>query len=247
MYIGSKVEVFEKVDSTNEYLKNNAAMYPDGAIVCARLQTKGRGRFERKWISDVEGNLYCSILVKDITWLKYPTHLPIFVSVVIRRSIISVLGNEAAAEIFLKWPNDIVCANGKKCCGILIEGGDNFFVIGIGLNIVKAPKIEGRETISLKEAYPIYKELKLEDFIEVIKNTYNTSVKEYTGGGFASFKMEWEQFCSHINKKVALSEGIDDNTPQKRVLTFKRLNDDGGAWVADDSGKESVVYYGEIV
>jgi BirA family transcriptional regulator, biotin operon repressor / biotin---[acetyl-CoA-carboxylase] ligase len=246
MYIGSKIEVLERVDSTNEYLKNNAGIYPDGAIVSAKVQTKGRGRFERKWISDVIGNLYCSILVKDITWLKTPTHLPIFMSVVLRRAIMSTL-NDKQAEIFFKWPNDLLSAKGEKFSGILVEAGQNFFVIGIGLNMVKAPHLEGKKVSSLKDISPIYKDLKPEHCMETIKNTYNLAVKEYLSEGFIPFKKEWEQFCSHINKKVALSEGIDDNTPQKNLVTFKHLNDDGGAWVTDDSGKERVIYYGEIV
>ena len=246
MYIGSKVEVLERVDSTNEYLKNNANIYPDGAMVAAKVQTMGRGRFERKWISDVIGNLYCSILVKDVTWLKLATHLPIFMSVAVRRAIMSQVGNASDAEILFKWPNDIINLKGK-CCGILIEAGENFFVIGIGLNIAKAPHVEGRMTTSLKDIFPTYKDLQPEHCMEVIKNTYNTAVKQYVQEGFAPFKKEWEQFCSHINKKVALSEGIDDNTPQKRLVTFKHLNDDGGALVVDESGAESIVYYGEIV
>ena len=50
----------------------------------------------------------------------------------------------------------------------------------------------------------------------------------------------------HINKKVDLNEGIDDNTRKQTVL-FKRLNDDGGAVVVVDGSKEErVIYYGEL-
>ncbi|MCX6113208.1 MAG: hypothetical protein NTY22_08025, partial [Proteobacteria bacterium] len=74
---------------------------------------------------------------------------------------------------------------------------------------------------------------------------YNAGVREYISSGFDIFKKEWERYCVHINKKVDLNEGIDDNTRKQEVL-FKGLNDDGGAIVVDSSGKDRVIYYGEL-
>jgi BirA family biotin operon repressor/biotin-[acetyl-CoA-carboxylase] ligase len=244
MYIGSRVQVLEKVDSTNEYLRNNTDIYPDGTIIVSKVQSHGKGRFSRKWISDIKGNLYCSILVKDTTWLKSLTHLPIFVAVILRRAVVTAVGKDDPVLGF-KWPNDLV-ANKAKLAGILIESGKDLFVIGIGLNIRKAPTLaSGRETTSMYEVFPLYQEVELLDFVNHLKGCYNAGVKEYVASGFGIFKKEWESNCAHLNKKVDLNEGLDNNTPKQTVL-FKRLNDDGGAVVGSGSGEERVIYYGEL-
>ena len=244
MYIGTKIQLFEKVDSTNDFLRENASQYPDGSIVVAKLQNKGRGRFTRKWISDVKGNLYCSILVKDATWFSTPTHLPIFMAVVLRRTIITIAGKDNPALGF-KWPNDLV-SDGAKLSGILVEAGRDFFVIGIGVNVNKAPILDSScKTTSMNDLFPMYKEIEPLVFVDFMKNCYNEGVKQYSLSGFGVFKQEWERYCVHMNKKVDLNEGIDDNTRKQTVL-FKRLNDDGGAVVIGESKEERVVYYGEL-
>ena len=39
----------ESVDSTNEYLKRQGALLPDGTVVVADHQTAGKGRLGRSW------------------------------------------------------------------------------------------------------------------------------------------------------------------------------------------------------
>lgn len=244
MYIGSKIEVLERVDSSNSFLKNNNAIYPDGSIIIAKIQTEGRGRFSRKWISDIKGNLYCSILIKDTSWLDNLVNLPVFVSVMLRRTIVGIIGDEIGSLGF-KWPNDLL-VNGAKLSGILIESGNGFFVLGIGLNIMKAPEINlAYKTTSLSALFPENKGTEPVDFVHSFVGFYNRGIDTYLKSGFSHIREEWETYCTHLNKKVDLNEGIDDNTRKETVL-FKRLNDDGAAVVVDRSGKERVIYYGEL-
>ncbi|MEI6080024.1 MAG: biotin--[acetyl-CoA-carboxylase] ligase [bacterium] len=244
MYIGTNIQVLEKVDSTNAFLKNNTDIYQDGTIIIAKVQSHGRGRFERKWISDIKGNLYCSILTKDTAWLKNLTHLPIFMAVILRRAIITAAAQDAPSLCF-KWPNDLA-SDGAKLAGILIESTKAGLVIGIGLNIKKAPKLaSNRTTTSMYELFTLYKDLEPSDLVGFLVGCYNSGIKEYMEKGFDVFKKEWEAHSCSLNKNVALNEGIDDNTV-KQIVTFKGLNDDGGAIMVDASGKEKVIYYGEL-
>eukprot|EP01031_Cornospumella_fuschlensis_P027612 gene27612-33345_t len=50
------------------------------------------------------------------------------------------------STLTLKWPNDILIDR-KKLCGILIEMDSDYFLIGIGCNLVTAPVVpeKGRE------------------------------------------------------------------------------------------------------
>ena len=118
MVIGNQIIVLDEIDSTNEYVKNNIEQLKNGAVVMAKTQTHGRGRLCRNWSSKEDGNLYTSFLLKDISWLSVPTHLPIFCAVVLRRTF--ALTSNLDDGFFLKWPNDIYYKDGK-ISGILIE------------------------------------------------------------------------------------------------------------------------------
>src|SRR6185295_17058659 len=54
-----------------------------------------------------------------------------------------------AQPLMLKWPNDLMLL-GKKLAGILLERSGDRVVIGFGVNLAKAPQIEGRKTAALK-------------------------------------------------------------------------------------------------
>ena len=56
-------------------------------------------------------------------------------------------------NISFKWPNDLLI-NGKKFCGILQEminlDNKKFLIIGIGLNLISNPKLEGKNLATNK-------------------------------------------------------------------------------------------------
>ena len=53
------------------------------------------------------------------------------------------------SAVRLKWPNDVLSADGAKLAGILLERAGDAVVIGVGANLVHAPAIAGRATTSL--------------------------------------------------------------------------------------------------
>ena len=245
MRIGTEVTFLETVDSTNEFIRKNIKSLKNGAVVWAQTQTEGRGRLKRNWVSDDNGNIYFSFLMKDRKWIKQLTELPIIVSVVLLRSVAAFFESDKVKDLKLKWPNDLLW-KGAKLSGTLIEiDGDNI-VCGIGLNIEKAPQIEGKKTACIKELTGPHEMIKQADFISIFCKEFNKATDQYLKSGFADFKSEWEQNCGHINKKVALSGGVEDNTPKMEVL-FLGLNSDGGALVVFDGESEKrVVYSGEL-
>ena len=48
---------FDSIDSTNQYVLDHMETLEHGTVVIAKTQTKGRGRYLRKWVSPDEGNL----------------------------------------------------------------------------------------------------------------------------------------------------------------------------------------------
>ena len=62
--VGTKVEVLETVDSTNNEAKRRAAQgEKSGLVIAAQEQTGGKGRLGRVWSSD-RGGLYFTVLLR---------------------------------------------------------------------------------------------------------------------------------------------------------------------------------------
>jgi len=118
-------------ESTNDDAKkaaeNGAAQ---GTVFWALQQKAGRGRHGRAWESP-EGNLYFSMILRPKVsvseWGKYGMLASLAVAEALQ-----------LAEIQLKWPNDVL-VRGKKISGILLEAGEGWLVIGIGINVASCP------------------------------------------------------------------------------------------------------------
>ena len=125
---------FETIDSTNTYLKQNYENLDNFTFVRADLQTSGRGRSSRKWLSKKGDNLLFSLLIKD----KELIHKYKSLSINSAYLVLKILEEYGLKNLSLKWPNDIY-ANDKKICGILLESVSKqeieCLIIGIGLNV----------------------------------------------------------------------------------------------------------------
>ena len=139
---------YKSVNSTNEIAINLIRQKKIKAgFVIAEKQKKGRGQRGNKWIS-YKGNLFVSIffsLEKINLSLKQLTRTN-------AKLIIKLISYYYKEKIKLKLPNDILI-NKKKICGILqekIEINDiSYLIVGIGLNLVKSPKIKQYPTTCL--------------------------------------------------------------------------------------------------
>jgi BirA family transcriptional regulator, biotin operon repressor / biotin---[acetyl-CoA-carboxylase] ligase len=122
-------------DSTNDYLKQNIdrleADFP--LMVSTDVQTAGRGRESRGWISPENLGIYAT----------FGFHLPdsrnvSLLSITSGIAVIDMLERWTGKAFVLKWPNDIL-ADGKKISGILcetiIKADKITCLVGIGVNI----------------------------------------------------------------------------------------------------------------
>lgn len=125
-----RVHLREQVDSTNEYAFSLVERC-EPAIVLARRQTEGRGRFRRHWYSD-DGSLTFSLLLfPDAEDPPLPVgQLTLLAGLAVSQGIQDVTGVRAT----IRWPNDLMLDE-KKICGILCEQRRDALVVGIGLNV----------------------------------------------------------------------------------------------------------------
>ena len=141
---------YKFINSTNDIAinlikKKNVKM----GFVFTEKQKKGRGQRGKKWISH-KGNLFVSIFFSleniNLT-LKQLT-------IINTNLIIKLISFYYKKKLKIKLPNDILI-NKKKVCGILQEtiqkNGIKYLIVGIGLNLVKSPNIQGYPTTNLYE------------------------------------------------------------------------------------------------
>lgn len=213
-----KIYHFKSLTSTQDKAKELAKKGMSNIVIVADTQTKGRGRFNRKWYSD-KGGLWMSILLKpaNVENMQYLT----FTAAI---SIIKYIKKLTRLSTKIKWPND-VHYKGKKLCGILTEsflGKENYVIVGIGVNvnqvkfhyeiidIATSLKILKKKTIDIKKLTQNI----ISEFFMLYNNYYNKNK-------FNKIINIWKKNCDTINKNVIVSTrtkkiggkaiGVDNN------------------------------------
>ncbi|PKB70990.1 MAG: biotin--[acetyl-CoA-carboxylase] ligase [SAR202 cluster bacterium Io17-Chloro-G6] len=104
----------------------------EGAVVVAEVQSAGRGRQDRSWVSQ-PGNLLVSVLFRPS--LEKLPFISIIGGIAAARAVRKITGLDPK----IKWPNDLL-TGGRKVAGILAESviaGDAvwYAVLGVGMNV----------------------------------------------------------------------------------------------------------------
>lgn len=126
------VHVFDQVGSTNDTITQYLSQLDTHAavIVTADEQIAGRGRLDRSWSSPWAAGIALSIAVPLAAINGSITNVPLRAGLAVHKALASL-----NVQVKVKWPNDIVTAQGKKLGGLLSLTRDNIIIIGIGLNI----------------------------------------------------------------------------------------------------------------
>lgn len=206
--IGSKLVVLDSVGSTNDYLKqlgNDGC--PNGTVVAAREQTKGKGRLGRVWKTKKDDGIAFSVLLR-------PNIAPSEVSAITPLAGLAVckaIREYTGLDCRIKWPNDIIVGK-KKLVGILTEMSAEFdaveYVIsGIGINVDHS---SFPEEIAFK-ATSIF----LETGRHIDKNEFLACVLTHIENEFLRSNLElnptaleeYNDLCTTIGRSVAFQRG----------------------------------------
>jgi BirA family biotin operon repressor/biotin-[acetyl-CoA-carboxylase] ligase len=141
-------EISSTMDAARELAKRGARQ---GTIAIAEVQTRGRGRLSREWLSP-EGGIYFTIILRPRISPAYAPRINLMAGIAVAVTIKELYGLKAG----LKWPNDVLIA-GKKVCGILAEMDAetdvvNFVNVGIGINANNSVTRFEQMATSLKHA-----------------------------------------------------------------------------------------------
>lgn len=223
-------------DSTNAVLLARAeAGAPSGSVVIAEMQTSGRGRRGRNWISAPGDSLTFSLL-----WRFPAGTVPLGLSLAAGLAVVRGLAKVSAGKTALKWPNDVL-QDGRKLAGILVElvpGAPHAAVIGIGLNLrlpVSLPTEVRANSAALDR--PIDSNVLLAALLVELR----TAMEAFASTGFAGLRSDWMALNAYQDVPVQL---LADFAPPRAGMC--RGVDVDGALLFESAGKVERVLSGEI-
>jgi BirA family biotin operon repressor/biotin-[acetyl-CoA-carboxylase] ligase len=201
------VERHGRVESTNDLARARAeAGAPDGTLIVAAEQTKGRGRHGRPWHSP-PGNFYSSLLLRPDMMLADVASLSLVIGLVALEAVEAVVGEEL--DLALKWPNDLLLGE-AKLAGILLEGAAGpdgrcaWVVAGLGVNLRARPPSAAYRTISLAEAGL---EVTPDAFLEAYLAALGRRLPAWREGGFAALRDDWLRRAVGLGRAIVLRSG----------------------------------------
>ncbi|MES2627319.1 MAG: bifunctional biotin--[acetyl-CoA-carboxylase] ligase/biotin operon repressor BirA [Pseudomonadota bacterium] len=211
----SELEVLGCVDSTNSHtlrrIQSGTLNLSLGqSYLCvAEMQTAGKGRRGRQWVSPFGHNLYLSMVQVYEGGASELEGL----SLVVGLALVGALHASGFSGLGLKWPNDVLW-QGKKLAGILIEINGDFagscqVVIGLGLNLKQ------NET-AMQEVSQPWTSLEALGFEQTQRNLLLGRILDYQfdalerfrSAGFASFISDWRLHDVTAGKKLELSTAM---------------------------------------
>ena len=199
--MGQKIHHFDSLDSTmNEAFRLGMDGAPEGTVVVAETQSKGRGRLGRVWTSPKGKGLYFSIILRPACAPSEAARLTLLAAVAVGEAVETNTGTQAR----IKWPNDLLL-NGKKFCGILTEMNAEtdrvrFVIVGIGLNVNAAVSQIPSDATSLKIAQgrAIIRVALLQEILRAFEARYQGMLKD----GYAGVLSEWRKRSAMDGRKV---------------------------------------------
>ena len=227
------------VDSTNTYAKDRFDDLADGTLVCADMQTAGRGRLGRPWLSPAGTNIYASLVIKRFSDPFYAT------AAVSLAAMILLLENHPAGDFFIKWPNDLY-AGYRKIAGLLSEtvsgrSGIRGVITGIGINI----NLEPAELEKIDQPAASLKSLSGRTFdIGKLKN----ALVQHLAESYQWYQTDpdamiarWKSYNRIVGREVTLT----DPAGTEHHVRVREIAPDGGL-VAEENGAEYHFSCGDV-
>lgn len=198
---------FKNIESTSTYLKQNYNGLDNYTFISADYQSKGHGRYGRKWIGENGKDLMFSILIKDKKIISKYNYLSLASAVVVYETLKQL----DIENVLIKWPNDVF-VNDKKISGILLESVScdseiNCLIIGVGINVNST----NFENNMINNPTSIYLETKREISLNDLKNNV--------------YREFLNMFKKVQNNDYSYLEVVRNNNYLKNKLVYANINE----------------------
>ena len=229
--IGRRMEVHDRLDSTNTRAKQLAAQgAPHGYLVCADSQSSGRGRFGRAFFSPEHSGVYITYILRP----DLPAERAVMITSMAAVAVARAIEGLCDVEVGIKWVNDLYI-HGRKVCGILCEAGMDFesgtldyVALGIGVNVARMVFPEELRDIATSIENECGQAVSRSRLIAEISNQLNMLYPQLETG---SFMAENKSRSIVIGRDVTVIRG--DTSYPARVLD---IDEQGRLVLRTDSG-----------
>ena len=207
---------------------------PDFTVVIAGRQIRGRGRLDRRWLSD-DGGLYFTMVLRP----EMPVQLSFRVNFLASLTLVKTIREMFKIDARVKWPNDIL-VDGYKISGMLseleAEAGRVFFInVGMGINVNNDPSRAEPGASSLKKITG--REVSKKDLLAFFLEAFGECMKKLDIEDVIS---EWKKYTLTLGRHVRIVT-LQEETEGRAVDV-----DENGALVLElASGKQKKIVYGD--
>lgn len=214
-YIGQTIIQFDELKSTFAKSKNIFDTCPNGAVVLSENQFNCKIRFNRKWISMPDKNIYLSIILK-------PYHdnfsIPKFEAVTCA-CVQESIKNLCFTECQIKWPNDLFINNKKiasiSCEEIKIKNKVEGIIISTSINVNDSHE-ESKNNQNINS--------KIEDNNNDINNEFYLELNEETDSVYNEF-YDIKEIATSIKAETKIN--VDREQLISQILNnFEKYNDE---------------------
>ena len=231
---------FDTIDSTNTWAAAHFAELADGELVAAAVQTAGRGRLDRSWISP-RGNIYATFVQKGVT-------IPLLGVAVGSLAVLDLVRELAPAERFhIKWPNDVFCGT-AKISGILAQficprnGAPGGLVTGMGVNLnMSREQLAGASqeatSVAILTDAPVDLDAALKRFEDLL-HSHAAILKNAPDTLFARWKTENGLLGRHV--EFVAGDG------SRLTGLFRDIDDSGSVILDEDDGHTLTLNCGDV-
>ncbi|MFQ5680900.1 MAG: biotin--[acetyl-CoA-carboxylase] ligase, partial [Candidatus Omnitrophota bacterium] len=200
---GKNILYYETIGSTmDEAFRLGVNGAPEGTVVLAEAQARGRGRMRRSWVSPPQKGIYLSLLLRPRLSPQQAPQITLMTAVSLAQAIKSSLGIEAR----IKWPNDIL-VRGNKVAGILTEidaeaDEIKFVVIGWGINThINRPSLPPQATsLHLEATTPVSRLALARETLRRIDTNYGCLQQN----GFGPMRRQWKEMTVSLGQRIKL-------------------------------------------
>ena len=236
---------YDQIDSTNEQARRLASEQPgEPFLVTADVQTAGRGRYGRSWLSPRGGAWMSLVWPMRLAADNYAA-APLVAALATRRTIQHVLTAAPARvrdDIKVKWPNDVLLV-GRKVAGILCQRTlptdtaqttARSLIVGVGVNVdFPIAELQGDlrwPATTLNESSGL--SIEVATVVDHFAETIVTLMGQFEQAGLTeSMLAELSANLAFVGQAVTLA--VND---QQVTGTITGLDDRGRLLLATDSG-----------
>ena len=241
-FIGRCLELHREIDSTNSRAVTLALEgAPEGTLVLAEHQTRGKGRQGRRWLAPPGSSLLMSLILRPSIEPRQAQWATMVCSLAAVEAIAQVCG----LTVGVKWPNDLV-VSGKKLGGVLTELGLrgerlDYVAVGLGLNVnldlSTLPEVMSPPTSLLSElGHPVSRLELLVALLERIETRYQAM-----SAGWSPLS-DW---CEHL---ATLGQRVRVSSSTEPVIegVAEGVDEDGALLVRSPEGCLHIVHAGDV-